>query len=337
MRILYTGPLDQWSTTEARRKALLTLVHTVIAVDSLPYMQRTSTLLTKLQWRWLFGPGVSLYNRDLLQTARECRPDVVWIDQGICVWPETVQAIIAQTGALLLHYTSEDVEHWRQKFRHYYKAVPLYDVHVTTNSLNIPFLRRLGARKVIRAEFGYDPDLHRPPVMEADELERYYSNAVFVGHWEPTTEETVLRLREEGLGLRVWGGGWKKVTTKSLLADKGQFHDIYGERYVKTLAGAKICLCFVSKWNRSQSSGRTFEIPAIGGFLLAERTDDHLSYYEEGKEAEYFLSLDELLWKARYYLTHEGERFAIARAGHERCLKSGYTHRDRVAQILGRL
>jgi spore maturation protein CgeB len=51
----------------------------------------------------------------------------------------------------------------------------------------------------------------------------------------------------------------------------------------------------------------------------------------------YFGSFEECRDKARYYLAHEAERAAIARAGHERCLRSGYRYVDRARALLQRL
>ena len=76
------------------------------------------------------------------------------------------------------------------------------------------------------------------------------------------------------------------------------------------------------------------EIPACGAFMLAERTDEHLRLFEEGKEAAYFGSNEELLEKVRYYLNHEDERRMIASAGRKRCLDSGYSHHERLKYML---
>jgi spore maturation protein CgeB len=68
--------------------------------------------------------------------------------------------------------------------------------------------------------------------------------------------------------------------------------------------------------------------------MLAERTDDHRRLFEEGREAEFFDSFDELLEKCRYYLAHPEERRAIAAAGRQRCLDDDYSYGARLRQVL---
>ena len=55
-------------------------------------------------------------------------------------------------------------------------------------------------------------------------------------------------------------------------------------------SGAKIVGNLVRRANRDQHGPRTFEIPACGGFMLTERTDDQRSFLAEDKEAAYFCS-----------------------------------------------
>lgn len=335
MKILYCGSLSRWGTAEARRRALLDLGHEVVAVDELSYVENKLRILRNIQRHLLIGPGVVKYNHELIRMARATRPEIIWIDQGILLWPGTVRTLHS-THALLLCYTSDYFGHQEYVWRYYLSAIGLYDVHVVTNKLNVPKLQHKGARKIIKAEFGYDPALHRPPRLTQEDRVRYKADAIFIGHWEPTTEQMILHLKKYGLRVKVWGTGWKKARHRHLLdsSDGIGIQPIFGEDYVKALAASKICLCFLSKWNRNQSAGRTFEIPAIGGFLLGERTPDHLGCYEEGRHAEFFGTAQEMVQKALYYLGYEGHRQEIARAGHEHCLSSGYRHQDRVRQIL---
>src|SRR5262249_3111506 len=104
---------------------------------------------------------------------------------------------------------------------------------------------------------------------------------------------------------------------------------------VKAVAASKIGVGLFSQLNRNQSTGRSYEIPAIGQFFLGLRSADHLALYDDGREAVFFRTPDELVEKAKYYLAHDEDRKAIARAGHLRCINGSHTHRDRVEQILG--
>ena len=70
---------------------------------------------------------------------------------------------------------------------------------------------------------------------------------------------------------------------------------------------------------------------------LAERTDDHLSLFEEGKEAEFFSGDEEMQDKIRFYLANDDARKRIAVAGRERCLRSGYSSAEQLANIIAKV
>ena len=77
-----------------------------------------------------------------------------------------------------------------------------------------------------------------------------------------------------------------------------------------------------------QIKGRNFEVPGCGGFMLTGKADDLENYYQFGKEIVCFEDIHDLIDKIRYYLAHEEERAAIARAGYERTLREHtYAHR----------
>jgi len=98
--------------------------------------------------------------------------------------------------------------------------------------------------------------------------------------------------------------------------------------------GSKIALCFLAKIYPDQITYRTFEVPACGGFMLAQRTAEQLRFFAEGREAAYFSNQAEMLDKIRFYLDHVDLRKKIAAAGLRRCRLGHNTHQDRVAQIL---
>ena len=73
---------------------------------------------------------------------------------------------------------------------------------------------------------------------------------------------------------------------------------------------------------------RDFEVPASGGFYLVEYVPEYADFFVPGKEVETWRTVNELIDKIRYYLTHEGERAAIAAAGQRRaCRDHLWMHR----------
>ena len=93
-------------------------------------------------------------------------------------------------------------------------------------------------------------------------------------------------------------------------------------------------MCFLRKINRDLQTTRSIEIPACGGFMLAERTEEHQTLFEESKEADFFSTNEELLDKIRFYLANPDIRLKIALAGRERCEKSGYSHESTLSKII---
>lgn len=329
MKILFTGPCRHGSVTESRRRACAALGHELVTLDQSPYIDPYGPILRRLQLHSLIGPGLSRYNRDIVAAARSSRPDLIYVDQAAYLHPETV-ARMAE-AAPVVHYTSEHLGFRSYWYRLLRKAAPLFAAHVVTNPLAVPILNSWGARKVLMTEFGYDPELHVQPTLSKADRSVFASDAVFVGHWEPETEAWISTLRSAGVQVSVWGKGWWRARG---LADRFRIKPISIADYPKAIFAARVSLCFLSKWNRNVTAGRTFEIPAMGGLLLAERTAEHQALFVEGSEAEFFSTTEELISKTRGFLANEESRNAIASRGRIRCLSSCYSDVDRVRTLL---
>ena len=88
---------------------------------------------------------------------------------------------------------------------------------------------------------------------------------------------------------------------------------------------------------RSIKSGiplRAFDIMGSGGFLLSNFQADYLDEFVPGEDFDYYESKEDLMHKLNYYLSHEEERMAIARNGHDK-IADGHTFRHRVREMLG--
>lgn len=318
--MLYVGQLWEGSTTLDRMRALEELGHDVAAFDTSPYDPRGPRLFASPQFRLLIGPWVRRLNKDLLAFAgaRGGQFDAVWFDKARAIVPGTIQALRGMSRGPLVHFTP-DAAFLVHGSRHFRRAVVLYDALVTTKLFEVTLHERFGARRVMVTQQSYEPSRCHPGAP----IDSYASDVAFVGHRERHYERVLATVAALNVDLAVWGPGWTRRAPRTVRPHvRGGF--IYGAAYGHALRSAKIALGLLSKRIPETSTTRTFEIPACRTMMLAERTPEHQTYFEEGREAEFFESSEELAEKIRFYLSNDAARERIAAAGRVRCERSGY-------------
>ena len=78
---------------------------------------------------------------------------------------------------------------------------------------------------------------------------------------------------------------------------------------------------------------RAFDIMGSGGFLLSNFQSDFLDLFVPGEDFVYYESKEDMLDKIGYYLSHEDQRQAIAKNGHDK-VAAAHTYRHRVREML---
>jgi spore maturation protein CgeB len=332
--ILYVGDLREWGTCFNRMKSLEELGYAVIPFGYESYVTSGWRILQSFAYRTAWGPRITRLNADLVRCAGQVKCDWVWIDKGLWIKYGTIEEIRRITGALCIHYTGDPLMTFHRT-RHFVASVPHYDVILTTKQYEMDLYRKAGARLLLFSPKGYNPSIHRPVEVPDSERGKFQAEITFVGHPEPYYERMVLRAREASDNVAVWGSGWPKRCRKNpQLSSVVRGDAVHGDDYAKAICSAGIALGLLGKMVPETSTARSIEIPACGTFMLAERTDEHLGLFEEDKEAVFFASPEELVEKARFYLAHPEIRRKIAAAGRERCLKDGYSYRDRIARAI---
>ena len=238
-----------------------------------------------------------------------------------------------QPNCLIVGYFNDDVLNPGNQSPQFLEHLPMYDAFFTTKTYNVEELRDLGCRRPLLIGNSYDPATHRPVEVSPAEREAFGGEVGFIGAWEAERAETLYYLATNGIRARIWGGGWHRLRRRHerlVIEDR----PLWSQEYAKAICSFDICLGFLNKKNRDLQTRRTAEIPACQGFLLAERTDEQRGLFEEGKEAEFFGSREELSRKIRYYLAHPEERKRIAAAGRERCVRSGYSNQEKLGWAL---
>jgi spore maturation protein CgeB len=202
--------------------------------------------------------------------------------------------------------------------------LPHYDVlFVSKKAVALDYLQR-GAHCVYETFSGYDPHLHRPLTRDLP-IPELPGSVIFIGHYEPERVPFLEAVLQVTPHLFVSSWGWDKCRS-TRLRQAGVVHDegLWGDDYAAALFQAGIALGLLTCNHRDLYTSRSFEIPACGGFMLAERTVEHMMLFREGVEAEFFSDLEELCDKVKYYLAHPQEARAIGQRGRQRCIESGY-------------
>ena len=340
MRILSIGPFDVYgaSNTCLHRHFALGKVAEIVKVNT---AEKKCSLWFKIAYHlFLYGlpvrlPDATNANKKILEYLQSELFDVIWIDKGITINPETlIKAKELQPNIKLVSYSPDNMALRHNQSQQYLECVPLYDCIVTNKSYILKDLKKLGAQQVLFVNNSYDPTFHFPHELHEDDKKKLGGDVGFIGAWEKERCDSILYLVNHKINVRVWGGGkWLKYKSYSPYL-KIENVGLYSEDYCKALRAFKINLCFLRKMNFDQQTTRSVEIPACGGFMLAERTDEHLNMFTEDRDAVYFSSNEELLEKCNYYLAHNLQREIVVANGLKRCIESDYSNVGIVNNVL---
>ena len=330
---MFFGALNRGATCLGRLQAIRDLGHHVVTFDIDPYRKKGPMLTRTIAHRLAWGARVKAINRDLVKFAENQEYDLAWITKGVWLYPETIKALQKNGLARVLHFTADPAIDFHRT-RHFIASLPFYDVCVTTKGWEVEKYRQEGAKRVVFVPKAVSLELFHKYDISGPQDEKLRSDVCIIGHYEKHYRRCIKAAFDTGADVAVWGrwqrACWFRPWFKKVFRGSGIWH----ENYAKALCSSKIGLGLLSKYITETSTARTFHVTACGTFLLAERTDEHMQFFEEGKEAEFFSSKEEMQEKIKYYLEHPDEREKIAAAGMKRCHNSGYGNIDRMCQCL---
>lgn len=336
-KILFVGDLNEYGRSFQRFRTLKSLGHEVIGISHtlVPWNPRIDfNLLEAISWKLKIPVDATGVNKKIKNEVLKNKFDVVWVEKGNTILPSTLKFIKKHSlGTKLISVSEDDMFAKHNRSIYYALGLKHYDVIFTTKVYNLEELKSLGAKRTELFLDAYDEELHKPMKLLEEEKKRFNCDVGAIGAFEKDRAVKMLYLAEQGIKITVWGNGWEYWVEKHPNLDVKNKH-LFSEDYSKAICATKINLCFLRKINRDEVTSRSVEIPACGGFMIAERTKRHLEFFKEGKEAEFFGSNEEMLKKIKYYLNNPTEMEKIAMAGYNRCLRSGYSMRNQMSKIL---
>jgi hypothetical protein len=205
-----------------------------------------------------------------------------------------------------------------------------YDLIISSLKNFVEYFRKQGIPSELH-RFGFEPR-----VLSVLDKTRHASISVsFVGGLSRAHGERI-RLLEylcQRYDVQIWGRGIESLPRNSPIyrCYKGQ---AWGKDMYKILYNSKITLNFHGRWAGSYANNmRLYEATGVGTLLITDWKENLHELFEPGKEVIAYRTPEECGELIQYYLEHEVEREAIARAGQERTLRE-HTYYQRMQELV---
>lgn len=274
-------------------------------------------------------------NNRILKKLNEKNFDLLIIWKGNRIYPWTLKKIKYRFPNIkLISWSGDNMTKWHNKSFFYHFGINYYDIVFSVNIPDYKNIEKICKKPVYYFNKRADKNTHRP--LNKERVEFKY-DVLFIGSYEKNRFDTLTYLAKNGIKVDIFGNMWNKCKEEIHSNLKVHYKELVGDDYVEAISFSKISLGFLRKINNDTQTSRTFEIPACGGFMLMERTDEHIELFKEGKEAEFFDSDRELLHKVKKYLLNTNLREIIAKNGRERVQKSKYFFEQLEIEIIGKI
>jgi spore maturation protein CgeB len=326
MRILAVGPLWRGSNAGGLFRALSRQGCLLEVVDEFYHLSlQTRRKMTKVLERVLRPLQTDEFNSAIRKKIDIFEPDVLLVYKGAFVRPGTLEYAKQKGSIPVLFYPDVSLTNHGPYIP---QCLPLYDLIFTTKTFGITDMKeKFGVKNAVFIPHGFDPEIHRQIAVNEKDRAKFGCDVSFIGTYSPKKEAWLAALRQAcpEVQLKIWGEQWFKATAESIKPCI-QHTAVLGDLYAIAIQCSKINLGILSEVVVGSSSGdlitsRTFHIPGSSGFMLHERNEESVQYFEPEKEAGFFSGPEEMASRVQYFLIHEPWRETLREAGYRRALR----------------
>jgi len=258
----------------------------------------------------------------VLAQAEAFEPDVVYC-QNLGYLSRRALRVLRRRGALLAGQIASDLPPSEQ--------LQSFDFLLTSFPHYVEAFRKLG----VPAEYfriGFDDRV----LARLEGAPEATGGVVFAGSLNRTQHREGNELFErvaQTVPIEFWGHdatGWE-ADSPILRGYKGE---AWGLEMFRVLRRARVALNrHIPAANGFANNMRLYEATGVGTVLFTEAKSNLSELFEPGEEVVTYTAEEELVAKIRYYLDHEEERRAVARAGQMRTLRD-HTYARRMQELV---
>ena len=199
--------------------------------------------------------------------------DVIWFDKPVFVTTKFIKELKKYTvDATLVAHLTDDLSVSSHHFNDFLAAAKQFDFIFTCNKENIDEFSHL---PIFYNELGFDSSFFRASKKNVT----YNDDILFVGHYELAYLEQLKEIANQaalyGFNVKVFGSGWwrakfKLNKSKNLIVKNGW---ISRDQMIRLYRHSKLAVALYSSVNRNKTSGRIFELAALGTPFLIKPND----------------------------------------------------------------
>ena len=316
------------------------LGHALIEIDAEDYIPwRWNNLFAKVFRKFFINALVRDYNNEILRIAHSSIFDFILVFKGKFLTPGTLVSLRKLNRPIYNFYPDVSFTDHGPLIA---KSIKYYDCVFTTKSYHgANEIEKLQIRELQYVRHGFDPEVHRPMKLTAEQMALYGSDVTFVGCWSADKERTIMELLNfrKSLKVLVYGIGWKRADPAFINALGSNLRPgVFGDELAIAYSAAKINLGLLSSSAGDDSlsdetTARTFQIPAAGAFMLHEDTPEIRTLFTPD-EVMVFTDRNDLLQKVDSALANCALRDTIRLKGHERCVGVPYDYSAAAKSII---
>jgi len=264
------------------------------------------------------------HQRNVIKAIKGSNSKLVFVVKGYYLMPDTIEKI-KTLGKVIVCFNPDDPfnKDFGSSSPYTIQCIKHYNAYFIWHNKLIDKLKQNGCKNAFYIPFAADLEIIKPSSGAFNG--KYQYDVSFIGNADKERinmikDISILLKAHNNLKMSVFGNGWKYI--KELNSE----NLIEGDVYLKTMHSTKININILRNQNKDAHNMRTFEIPAAGGFMLHELSEDVTVFFEAGVEADYFRDAKECAEKIVYYLDNYTKREQIAKAGYEKVISSDYTY-----------
>jgi len=210
----------------------------------------------------------------------------------------------------------------------------IYDLHLTYGkAIKIEIEKKLGIPCEV-LPFGYEleNDIFTQ-IKNINEVQR----VCFIGHPDRSRASKIKYLVKNNIPITVFGNNWSRYLNDN---QNLQIYNqsLYGRAYWEVLRKYRVQLNLFRGHNENTHNMRSFEVPAVGGIMLAPSKNDHSSFFIKNHSFFEYFSDEDMADKCNQLLKMKKEEINNIRENSRRIsLNNSYSYLSRSKQLIALL